>query len=57
VTAPGRAIDAALAGVFQLEGAAARQAKRHAMRVAMALSVPAVAVILALMGMTALFAH
>jgi hypothetical protein len=57
VTAPGRAIDAALAGVFQLEGAAAREAKRRAMRIAMALSVPAVAVILALMGMTALFAH
>jgi hypothetical protein len=57
VTAPGRAIDSALAGVFQLEGAAARQAKRRAMRIAMALSVPAVAVILALMGMTALFTH
>lgn len=55
VTAPARAIDAALGGVFQLEGDAARKAKRRAMRVAMTLSVPAVAVILALIGMTALF--
>jgi hypothetical protein len=55
VTAPARAIDAALNGVFKLEGDAARKAKRRAMRIAMMLSVPAVAVILALIGMTALF--
>jgi hypothetical protein len=54
VTAPARAIDAALGGVFELKGDAARQAKRHAMGIAMTLSVPAVAVILALIAMTAL---
>jgi hypothetical protein len=57
VTAPARAIDAALGGVFQLDGGAARKAKARAMRIAMLLSVPAVAVILALIGMTALFTH
>ncbi len=57
VTAPARAIDAALGGVFQLEGDAARRAKRRAMRIAMALSVPAVGVILALICMTALFSR
>jgi hypothetical protein len=57
VTAPGRAIDAALPGVFQLEGDAARKAKQRAMGIAMGISVPAVAVILALIAMTALFTH
>ena len=57
VTAPGRAIDAAMPGVFQLEGEPARNAKRRAMGIAMGLSVPAVAVILALIAMTALFTH
>jgi hypothetical protein len=57
VTAPGRAIDVALAGVFQLEGDAARKAKRRAMRIAMGVSVPAVAIILAIIAMTALFTH
>jgi hypothetical protein len=55
VTAPGRAIDAALGGVFKLEGDAARQAKRRAMRIAMSLSVPAVGLILGLIAVTALF--
>jgi len=56
VTAPGRAIDAAMNGVFKLEGDAARNTKRRAMWIAMSLSVPAVAVILALITLTALFA-
>ena len=50
-------LDAALGGVFQLEGEAARRAKRRAMRIAMALSVPAVGVILALICVTALFSR
>jgi hypothetical protein len=57
VTAPARAIDAAVGGVFHLEGEAARKAKHRAMRIAMLLSVPAVAVILALIALTALFTH
>jgi hypothetical protein len=56
VTAPGRAVDAALAGVFKLEGSAALRAKRRAMQIAMALSVPAVAAVLAIIAMVALFA-
>ena len=55
ITAPGRAIDAAMNGVFKLEGDAARSTKRRAMWIAMGLSVPAVAVILALITLTALF--
>jgi len=55
VTAPARAIEAALDGVFHLERDAAQKAKRRAMRIAMSICVPAVAVILALIGMTALF--
>jgi hypothetical protein len=54
ITAPARAIDAALGGIFQLEGDAAKKAKRRAMRLAMSFSVPAVGVILTLICMTAL---
>jgi len=57
ITAPARAIDAAMGGVFKLEGEDARKAKRRAMTLAMGISVPAVAVILALIAMTALFAR
>jgi hypothetical protein len=55
VTAPARAIDAALAGIFQLDPEQARKAKRRAMQVAMAVSVPAVVVVLALIAATALY--
>jgi hypothetical protein len=55
VTAPGRAVDAALAGIFQLDAEQARKAKRRAMQVAMAVSVPAVVVVLALIAATALY--
>ncbi|HEX9298010.1 MAG TPA: hypothetical protein VF881_19355 [Polyangiaceae bacterium] len=55
VTAPSRAIDAALPTIYQLDREAAEKAKRRAMRIAMALSVPAVVVVLALVTATALF--
>jgi hypothetical protein len=55
VTAPARAVDAALTGIFQLDEEQARKAKRRAMQVAMAVSVPAVVVVLALIAATALY--
>ncbi|HKQ71021.1 MAG TPA: hypothetical protein VJT73_16860 [Polyangiaceae bacterium] len=55
VTAPSRAVDAALSGIFERDGDEARKAKRRAMRLAMIFSVPAVVVVLALICATALF--
>jgi hypothetical protein len=54
VTAPGRSIDAALAGIFRLDGDRAQKAKRRAMRLAMALSVPGVILVMAMVVATAL---
>jgi hypothetical protein len=56
VTAPSRSIDAALAGLFRLDGDAARQVKRRAMRLAMLTSVPGVVAVMTLIALTALFA-
>ena len=57
VTAPSRSIDAALAGLFRLDTEKARRAKRRAMRLAMAISVPGVIAVMALVVATALFAR
>jgi hypothetical protein len=57
LTAPGRAIEVAVGALFQLEGEAARRAKRRAMGIAMSVSVPGVALLLALIVLTALFAN
>jgi hypothetical protein len=57
VTAPSRSIDAALGGMFRLDPDKARRAKRRAMRLAMATSVPGVIVVMALVVATALFAR
>jgi len=55
VTAPSRALDAALEGIFQLDDEQAKKAKRRAMSIAMGVCVPAVVVLLALIAATALF--
>jgi hypothetical protein len=55
VTAPARAAEAALEGVFLLYGAEAGRAKRRAVALAMLIAVPAVLVVLALVAATALF--
>jgi hypothetical protein len=55
VTAPSRAVDAALAGIFELDSRQALKAKRRAMRIAMGICVPAVVALLALIAATALF--
>jgi hypothetical protein len=55
VTAPSRAIDAALDGLYQLDPPEAERAKRRAMRIAMSLSVPAVVVVLGCIAAVALF--
>jgi hypothetical protein len=54
VTAPSRAVDAALEGL-QLDARAASRAKRRAMRIAMAVSVPAVMLVLVVVAGVALF--
>jgi hypothetical protein len=56
ISAPARAADAALSGVFQVHGSEAQKAKRRAMVIAMSLAVPAVIVVLAAIVLTALFA-
>jgi hypothetical protein len=56
VTAPARAADAALDGIFRLQGAQARSLKRRAVVIAMLVAVPAVVVVLGLIVLTALFA-
>jgi len=56
VTAPARAAEAALGGIFLLYGDEARRAKRRAVALAMLIAVPAVLVVLALIVVTALFA-
>jgi hypothetical protein len=55
VTAPSRAAEAALDGIFLLYGDDARRAKRRAVALAMLVAVPAVLVVLALIVVTALF--
>jgi len=55
VTAPGRAIDAALTGIFQLDEEQAKKTKRRGMRIAMGICVPAVVILLGLIAATALF--
>ena len=55
MTAPARALDAALTGIFQLDEEQAKKAKRRAMRIAMGICVPAVVVLLGLIAATALF--
>lgn len=55
VSAPARAADAALDGIFLVYGADARRAKRRAVALAMLIAVPAVLVVLALIVATALF--
>ena len=57
VTAPSRSVDAALVGLFGLDGASARRAKKRAMRLAMWTSVPGVMVVMTLVVVTALFAR
>jgi len=54
MTAPRRATDAALEGIYQVRGAAADRARLRAMWIAMALTVPAVVIVLALIAATAL---
>jgi hypothetical protein len=56
ITAPARAADAALDGIFRLEGREGLALKRRAVVVAMAVAVPAVVVVMALVVATALFA-
>jgi hypothetical protein len=56
ITAPARAADAALDGIFRLQGREGVALKRRAVVVAMAVAVPAVIVVLALIVFTALFA-
>jgi hypothetical protein len=56
ITAPARAADAALDGIFLLRGRAAQSAKRRAVLIAMAVAVPAVVVVLGLIVLTAIFA-
>jgi hypothetical protein len=56
MSAPVRATKAALMGLFHLHGEAAVKARRRAVSIALAVSVPAVAVVLAAMALTALFA-
>ena len=55
VTAPSRSIDAALAGLFRLQGDQARRTKRRAMRLAMWTSVPGVVLVMTLVVATAMF--
>jgi hypothetical protein len=55
VTAPSRSIDAALVGLFRLDGDKARRAKRRAMRLALLTSVPGVVLVMTLVAATALF--
>jgi len=55
VTAPSRSIDAALAGLFRLQGDQARRTKRRAMRLAMWTSVPGVVLVMTLIVATAIF--
>jgi len=55
VTAPSRSIDAALAGLFRLQGDQARRTKRRAMRLAMWTSVPGVVLVMTLVVATAIF--
>jgi hypothetical protein len=55
ITAPARAIESSMRSIFQLTGDDARKAKRRAMTIAMALCVPATALLLGAIAMTALF--
>jgi hypothetical protein len=54
VIAPGRSIDAALGGMFRLDVDEARRTKRSAVRLAMAMSIPGVIAVMALVVVTAL---
>ena len=55
ITAPSRAIEAALSSIYHLDTEAALRAKRRAMRIAMLLCVPAVVVVLGFVSATALW--